>query len=258
MRSSQYTRLASSLALALGLAGCGGADDDEASASADSVDTASSTASLLTVSADPAMTSVVPSAAATMAAARAGTYLQPPSCVQATATGATVNYTLTNCSGPYGLAQASGTVTAVFSMQGAAVGVALTGNLTFARGARLNVNASAVVTASGTGRTATVTTMSSGTGARGQSVTHNGSYTAAWDTAAMCLSLSGSFMTTSLGRSFSTTVANFRKCAGACPQSGTVAVSAAGRTVTLTYSGANTASWSSGSRSGTVALFCGS
>jgi hypothetical protein len=73
----------------------------------------------------------------------------------------------------------------------------------------------------------------------------------------MCLSLSGSFMTSSLGRSFSTTVAGFRKCAGACPQSGTVTVTAAGRSVTLTYSGANTASWSAGSRSGTVPLYCG-
>jgi hypothetical protein len=109
---------------------------------------------------------------------------------------------------------------------------------------------------------AVVTTKTQGSGPRGITFDHNGSYTITRDANA-CLTLDGQWSTdwgSSRGSAMtSTTASGLKKCANACPEAGGSIVhhGLLGRVVTVTLDGSSSAKWSSSNgKSGTVNLEC--
>ena len=249
-------------ALTAALNACAVDDQADADLAADSSEGTSTTSSLLTLatdSADPSMTAATPAAMATTALTNAGRYLLPAGCATGSVAGATVTWSLRNCTGPYGLVNTSGTLVATYSDRTATgFTVRVTGDLTINRG-RHQPDATAVITVAGASRTAAVTVNGRGTGPRGVAYSNTGMYTATWD--GSCLGLSGAVTTAGGGASGTLTFASFRRCRGVCPDSGgriTLAGSG-GRTVTLAYNGSATATATvrgSTTRTYSIPLYC--
>lgn len=240
------------------LAACGGsaaiATDGENAA--DSADTASVTASMSSLTTDGVDASATTAAAAaTSAQVKAMALLSPQGCATAQVVGSTVNYTLTGCSGPYGLLNVTGAVSATYAVAAGTVTVTLSGANLKANGSTVNLNATAVVTGAAGSRQAMVTSSTSAQTARGRTITHSGSYTAGWD--GTCLTLSGAF-TTQIGLiGWSTSVTNYKRCQGMCPASGVVVITAGNNTATVTFAGGATVNYTdSRGDSGTVTLSC--
>lgn len=239
--------------------GCGGAlATSDSSTAADSADTADLTTSLSALTTDGVdMTAASDGAAATTAATRVKTLLQPSSCITVT-TAVNVNtYTFAGCTGPYGLVSVNGTLTATYTKAGNAITVVLASQNLTANGAKLTLQATSVVSGTGTSRTATVNSSSSATTARGGQVAHTGSYTASWD--GSCVSLDGAF-TTRVGLiSWATVVAGYKRCQNSCPQSGTVSISANnGSATVVNFNGSASATYTtSDGKVGSFMLGCG-
>jgi len=254
LRSSLYALILSPLLLAA----CGGsaavATDGENAA--DSADTASVTASMSSLTTDGVDASATTAtAAAASAQVKALALLSPQGCATAQVNGSTVNYTLNGCTGPYGLINATGTVSATYALAAGVLTVTLSGNNLKANGSTVNLNATATVTGAAGSRQAAVTSSTSAQTARGRTITHSGNYTAGWD--GSCLTLNGAF-TTQIGLiGWNTSIANYKRCQGMCPASGTVVITAGANTATVTFAGGATISYTdSKGDSGTVTLTC--
>lgn len=242
------------------LPGCGvSSDNDNVSASLDSLESANSEGTLLAVALEGASPSLSADEVAQNAATNAGRYLVPSSCVSAQASGATVTYTLNRCSGPYGLLDLTGRVTASFSIQTDAVQASLTSTGLRINNATVEFQTTALYSTSGGTRRLSLNSTSTGAGARGSQFRRVGEYTASWD--GSCLDLDGVWSTSAFARTWSTTVADFRHCTGRCPEpGGTVTLSGdiLGAPYTLTYDGDATARWSNANgRSGVIPVACG-
>jgi hypothetical protein len=247
------------------LVSCGGAADGGAADEADqSVDTASSESALTAEVSDEVSqpASATSEDLATAAAVRLPTRFSPAGCVVATKAGATVTYLLTDCTGPYGLAHVTGTITAVYSRAAAgAVQVVVTGTGLKVNQATLDLNSTVVATQAGGTKTTQVTSDTKGTGPRGAVLTRKGSYSTSFDGSAECLTLSGTWETAVGQRKSSTVVTAYKRCKGQCPAAGgsIVHTEAAAKSVayTVQYDGTAAARWStSGGRSGTFNLAC--
>jgi hypothetical protein len=243
---------------------CGRGQEQEADAAEDADESATVTfaeAALTTELSDEVAQplSATGEALAQSAATRVLSRMTPAGCVVASQQGATVTYVLTNCTGPWGLVKVSGTLTAVYSRgQGGAVQVVITGNGMKANDATFDVNATITASQAAGVKRAEVTSASKGTGPRGAPIERQGNYTVTWNAATGCLTLEGTWETKVGQRSWTTTVTSFKKCAGACPAAGgSIVVSAARLTVTLTYDGTSTAAWTANNRSGNLKLLCG-
>lgn len=244
----------------LAVSSCGGAADsnDEALA-ADSTDTAdqvSALTSIMSDGADLSMAGLTSQSAAQGAMTGASAKLSA-SCLTAMTSGNVVTYTLKNCTGPYGLISLSGTLTATYTVQSAGAApslkVDLSGTGLKVNGASLSVNSSAIITGPANSRTAVVTSNTSATSARNNSITHSGNYTAGWDGA--CVSLTGSFSTRSGLLAFGTEIDSYRRCQDRCPAQGSITFT--GRHVaTLTFNGTATAQITVDGRAGRLPLLC--
>jgi hypothetical protein len=253
------------LALSLtSLAACSGASEDASSADdADESASLTSAESALTTELADEVTQPVstsPANVATAASMRVGTHLKPATCLTTTVTGASVVYTMNDCTGPYGLVHLTGTVTAVYSRTTSGdLQVVITGAGLQANKSVLDLNATVTATQANGVRTARVVCNSAGTGPRGNSVSRAGEYTAVYDSSSECITVNGTWTTTAGLRSASTVVSKYTRCKGTCPAAGGSIVHTTVRSnvVTVTYDGSATASWStSGGKSGTVALVC--
>ena len=111
------TALLVALSAALPLAACGAPADEDAEIAADSADTADLTSALTATATEPLSGAPMTGAAAANSAAAAATAFTPPGCATAAVSQNSVVYTLSGCSGSYGLAQVTGTVTATFTPQ---------------------------------------------------------------------------------------------------------------------------------------------
>ncbi len=252
---------ASLLVLAAALSACGSAGDDaEVDLAADSSEGTSSSTSLLALGTDvanPTAPAATPEAMAATALANSGAVLMPAGCAVGRVQGASVTWTLTSCTGPYGLVNANGTLVATYSARTpTGFTVRVTGDLTLNR-ARVQPDATAIVTVAGTSRTARVTVNGHGTGPRGVAYQNSGSYTATWD--GSCLGLDGSVTTSGGGASGTVTFANYRRCRGRCPAAGgAVSLSGSGgASVRIAFSGGATATATGArGRTVTVPLYC--
>jgi hypothetical protein len=199
-------------------------------------------------------------AAATDATAITARFM-PAGCATVTTNKNVNTYTFTNCTGPYGLLELNGTATVTFTpMLGGKVKVELAAQDFKISTASVNLAATCVLTTGVTQQSATVTTSSSATNARGESAAHSGSYTAGWDQS--CMTLNGTFTTTVGNVAWSTVIANFRQCTGMCPDSGgTVTVSSErGGSITVHYTNGGTAevtTTTAGGTRGMIVLSCG-
>lgn len=260
------TNLLASLIIPMALlAGCGGADTGSSSDASnagvalDSANTTSSESAMLVISTDATTPAMTPPVAAGAAAAAAKTWFQPASCVTATAAANVVTYVLNDCTGPWGLVHTTGTVVVTYQIQPGQVTASAVATGLSVNGATLNLNSQGVYTINGTTKALAVTTSGDGTGALGNHITRNGSYTVTWDSASLCATLDGSWSTEIAGATWSTSVTGFEQCKGLCPEKGTIAHTGgiSKVTITVTFDGSAAAKWStSRGASGTLNLLC--
>ena len=250
--------------LSLSVVGCGrGVEADNAEDADESAAVSSAESALTAEFSDEvaAPMSTTPEQLAMNAATRVGTRFKPAGCATQTQMGATVTYTLTNCTGPYGLVKVTGVLTAVYSRApGGGVNVVITGTGVKANNATMDINSTVVATQTNGVKKAVVTINGSGTGPRGGLLTRSGSYTITFDTVAECLTVDGTWQTATARLGASTVVTGYKRCKGTCPAAGGTIVhtSAKNEVVTVTYDGTAAAKWAvSGGRSGTVTLQCG-
>ena len=174
-------------------------------------------------------------------AAAAGNFAD--GCATITDVGNVVTFELDDCSGPLGLAHATGTVTAnLIDKGGGATLVQLSGDGIQANGGTYTLNTSGMLTiAPDGGRMLQATSMSNGTGPDGTSVDHSGIFTLAWSSGASCGTINASFSGVGTG-SFggaNAIIVNYVACTGACPASGTAISDFDGGSVTLAFNGNN-------------------
>lgn len=244
--------------------GCGVVDDAADAQDADDSVSATTMESALTAElSDQSSLSASATGAelATAAATRVGSHLTPEGCVTMEVHGSTVTYTMNHCSGPYGLVDVSGTLTAVYSRANSgAAHVVITGS-----GIKVNqwtIDVDATVDASQTAsvKRTVVACNSRGTGPRGMMVAREGDYAVTYDPTTECITLDGAWTTKAGLRTASTGASGYARCKGHCPAAGgTITHTRVGGTViTLSYDGSTTAAWrTSKGRSGTVNLTCG-
>lgn len=248
-------------ASALCLAACGGTatsnDDAIAADSTDTADQISALTSATSDSVDPNMAGLSSETAAQIGSSGASAKLTA-GCVTSTLVGNVVNYTLSSCSGPYGLVNVSGSLKATYTVNTVGPTTTLTvkleGTALKVNGGSLDINSSAVITATGTARTATVSSATQATSARGNSITHSGMYTAGWD--GSCVSLTGDFSTKSGLFSWMTDIANYKRCGASCPTSGKITFTGNFHTTTISFNGTKTAAITYDGRSGSLNLLC--
>ena len=185
----------------------------------------------------------------------------PSGCAQVTQTGANLAVVYDDCTGPRGLVHVTGTLDLAISV-GAGGAVAIHGTATDfqVNNATLQIDADAVYTTSGTQRSLAVTSHGTGIGPRGNDIDHQGMYTLTWDPASSCGSIVGHWQTdisNATGSAQRSNDVDLSKCVAACPTGTLTHHFLGGASVTVTFDGTATASWSASTgRSGTVALAC--
>lgn len=200
----------------------------------------------------PATAADVASFIATHAPAR----YSPSGCVTATQAAASVTLAFAGCTGPRGLRQIDGTLAVnVTSVAGGAIALAGAAQGFQLGGSTLDIDASATYTATGASASLAVKTHTAGVGPLGRSIAHDGEYTVSWT--ATCVSVQGAW-STEIGEAGRSTTAAVTRCLDACPTGSITRNTFRNRTITLSFDGTDTATWStSGGRSGTVQLVCG-
>ena len=182
--------------------------------------------------------------------------MQPPTCSSSTVNGATVTYTYNDCTNARGTSHLTGTMTVVYSVDGAGIHAHATATGFAVNQSTLDIDATTTYTVGGGVKTMSVNTQSSGTGPLGNSISRTGSYTVTWSSS--CHTMNGSWSSTSKGLTRTTTVSNLTRCRGFCPAAGGTVTHtfAGGKTLTLTYDGSAVLHWTDGTNSGTINLTC--
>ena len=178
----------------------------------------------------------------------------PSDCIEVDRLGVSVTATLDRCTGPYGLRTLSGELQIdVTSIVDNVVGLSATATGFTSGGAEFDFSAAATYTADAGDSTLQVASEATGEGARGNAFTRTGDYTAIWSED--CVTLDGTWDFTVDDATRETTI-DIERCAEACP-SGTIDIAMlAGGTLRLVFDGTSTATWSVGSRNGSLDLVC--
>jgi hypothetical protein len=265
MRNLTSLAIASSL-FAVGCMKANDSDSTDTAASAiDSSDATQSEGNMMMASVDgsdmTSLTAPTREGVAARVAANALIRWTPSSCLTATATGANVTLVYDDCTGPRGLVHVSGELdlTISVSLQGV-ISVQGSSSDLKVNGADLVVDATGTYAVSGTTHTLAVQTMGSGTGALGNTVDHEGNYTISWDTTTQCGSIDGSWSTeisTPTASAERSNDVNVSRCATGCPTGSITHHFLGGASISITYDGTPTATWSASTGiSGTVQLLC--
>jgi hypothetical protein len=171
-----------------------------------------------------------------------------------------VTLTINDCTGPYGMVHMSGTVFVNYEPIDSGIQAQITANDLKLNNATLTLASTAKLTLDGTDRILIVTTDSTGTGPRGNSITRSGSYELAWDFTTDCVSLGGDWTTYINNRNWVTAVTGYERCGAGCPKDGgriTYSGGIRNVTVTVDFDGSDQAAWaSSRGSSGAVLLGC--
>jgi hypothetical protein len=234
-------------------------DLDSAEAAVESTDTAEAEGNVVMGVLEGADTSALASLTADQIAARlaanvAGRW-SPSGCATVTQSGSTISIAFANCTGPRGLASVNGTL----SLE---VSVAADGSFTVhatstdLRVNQLQLTIDATATHSPMTHTLTVNTRGSAVGPRGNTVAREGDYTITWEPASQCRSIAGAWSTERELRSRMLNV-DLERCADGCPTGTVTRALSTGASMTITFDGTSTASWSTaGGASGTIDLPC--
>ncbi len=253
--------LAASLTLGMTGSSCnpsdeGGTDTETANQAITSADQAASEASLLVpinAGLDPSQT---PEDLASASAALADG-MKPQDCASTQVTGAQVQWTFQNCTGPFGRARLDGTVTAAFRTgpRGTTADVS-SSDLTI-DDVPVEITATVLVKDSAQGQTLEVDGSLKAETSRFGEMTQTGAFTVTWEDATSCVSLGGTWNTGFGARTWKTTADNITSCPDSC-LTGSLTFEGNSRTYNLTFSGNGEVSWSLASgRSGTVQTACG-
>ena len=237
---------------------------DSAETAIDSADSTSAEGNLMMASVDgtagtdgAALIAVTADAAAAKIAANISARYSPAACATVTQTGAAIKAVYHDCTGPRGLVHVTGeldlaiavSTTGAISVHGTSTGMQV-------NGATLDVDATGTYTSNGTAHQLAVQTTGTGTGVRGLAVDHEGNYTINWDTATQCHSIAGMW-STDLGDKTRSNDVTMSRCAAGCPTGSVKHTFLRGQSVTISFDGSATATWStSGGASGNVALSC--
>ncbi len=179
----------------------------------------------------------------------------PAGCATSTVSGADVTIVFNDCTGPRGLLHVTGTLDLSVTV-GNAIVVAGTATNFEVNKATLDIDTTATYTTSGTTHSIAVQTTGTGTGALGNPIDHQGDYTVTWDTATTCAMLDGSW-STEIGTATRSNEVNVTRCAAGCPTGMLVHTGLGGVTLTVTFDGTPTASWTTSTgKSGTFLLAC--
>jgi hypothetical protein len=176
----------------------------------------------------------------------------------------TVTLTLNNCTGPYGLSQATGALILTYSNV-TQTSQAASGNIVM-RGAHFNDNGGTFNYAmtggySATGNVLTLMTASSlnGTTSDGNNFQRTpAQMVLTFNKGSGCFVMNGTETLTVNGNSWTTQATNYTRCAGQCPSSGTFRITApGGEVVTATFNGtANVQLNDSNGATGTQPISC--
>lgn len=234
-------------------------DSEVAETSADSAMSGQAEAALAATMFDGAGAArALPATAADMAqwVATRGRSLTPAGCATSTQTGATATIVFDHCTGRHGLVTIDGTVTAqITSVSASSVGFQITADQLMLGGAALDVAITGTYSSVAGTQSLAVTSTTTGTGALGNAVTHDGDYTATWD--GTCATVDGTWSTTIGDRDRGLDV-SLTRCTAACPRGQVTRTDVRGKTISLSVDGTATASWSSSTgRSGELRLGCG-
>jgi hypothetical protein len=196
-----------------------------------------------------------PQGTADWIAAHAGAKFSPAGCATVTESGLTDTIAFSDCTGPRGLLHLTGSIAITVSAgANGAIDLSATATGLEVNNATIDISSSAVYTVSGASKSLAVTTSGSGTGPLGNTIQHDGQYTASWD--ATCESLEGSW-STEVGAAQRSTTANVMKCDSGCPTGTITRDTFRGHTITVTFDGTAVAKWTTSTGgSGTVALAC--
>ena len=205
------------LALGATVSGCAAAGTDLAEEASDSVDAVTAEAALVVSAMDGITASTTPEEAANAAAANAGTFWTE-GCYTYLIDGASVTYEMTSCSGPFGLAQVTGSITVTYRPTTSSYGFDITTTNLAIGDASVSYTLMADVATDA--RNVRVTSSGNATGRRGHVVTHEGTYDLRWNGSSSCAGLDGSWSTTVGARTFTTQVAGWQRCGSSCPTGG--------------------------------------
>ncbi len=254
--------LSAAFALAIGCTPAPDAWPDVAEAADEASIVLASEMALLVVpgNLDPAAT---PEETATAAVLAAPDAFDPPTCVSATASGASVAYVLDGCVGSFGLVRVTGTMDVTFRADAeglTAFGASATG-LTL-RGGTVSFTVDARVAHEAGTRTIDAATTSSGVSPEGRPFERTGVVTARWMDTWGCLFIdSATASTTLMGHAWEAEIGALTYCVGECPMvGGSMTWTRPGSdALHLEYSGMPAVHWSVGdaSASGDLPIVCG-
>lgn len=197
--------------------------------------------------------------AAEFAALNASSVYSPADCVTTEVDGATVTYTLDDCTGPFGLVHVSGSFAVTYISTLTSIQVQVSGSLSVNQ-ASISLDVDAEYNYYGDESVLSVSSRSTGVGPRGYQIERSGEFTASLNSVTSCIALDGQWSLGVNALTWNSSVSGFEKCAGACPSNGgVIEYYGAVRDVSITveFDGSDQASWSSSlGRSGTIFLFC--
>ncbi len=152
----------------------------------------------------------------------ANTQLLPAGCANAVATGVTVEMTLSDCDGPYGFSRVNGMITTALSESDGALVITSSSQDLEVGGAPFIIDSVATATMMGTQREVTVVSRS-----RNPDIvdSRDAEFTMTWTQGSGCFTLDGEATTTLGGRNTISVLDGYTRCAGECPEAGSITVS---------------------------------
>jgi hypothetical protein len=154
-----------------------------------------------------------------------GKWFKPAGCITTTIAGNVATHVFNGCSGPYGLANFTGTVTSTYVRGNGSLTITHEATGFKANGAAVTGKRVVVYTRNGTVITKHRTGDWSGTTKSGKTFDHTADFTATWDSSTKCITRDGSAQTTVVNREFSHSISGFKRCGIGnlgCPESGTI------------------------------------
>jgi hypothetical protein len=192
-----------------------------------------------------------------------GFWFQPAGCEQTTtdASGQSATFVFNGCTGPLGLVELTGTVNLTWQTASNQLTLDFSAqNFKINRATIDSWQATAVVTANGNDRTMTWNATLGGTTGRGRAFSRTNQKTVQWTVGVACLAVSGQSTGTILGAKLQTTFTSWKRCADACPQSGSeieVKNLGNGDDIDIKYLGGPSANLTIDGKTDEIGLACG-
>jgi hypothetical protein len=154
-----------------------------------------------------------------------GKWFKPAGCITTTLAGNVATHLFNGCSGPYGLANFTGTVTSTYVRGNGSLTITHEATGFKANGAAISGKRVVVYTRNGTVITKHRTGDWTGTTKNGKTFSHTADFTATWDSSTKCVTRDGSAQTMIASRELSHSITGFKRCGIGdlgCPESGTI------------------------------------